>query len=316
VTVFDRLTGVSMAVALCAGLVACGSSGDSMTGPSGTTSTGSPGPASTGGATVRGVVETGSAGSSSTGEVRALSAGSGIRVSVVGTSLVTTTDDRGQFELRGVPSGRVSLRFEASGIDARLELENLAEGQSLNVNVHVSSAGAFVAETEDHRHETTIRGSIQAINGSRLTVLGRAVATDGLTQFLDRNNAASRLADLRVGQTVEVEGTNQADGSLYARKVKQEDGVGDDRGGNGNGGNGGGGADDNGASVNFVGSIQSVSPLTVAGQTVLTDGSTRVLDRKNNPISLASLKAGDKVEVEGVRRGASTVFAEKIKLQD
>jgi hypothetical protein len=312
VTVFDRLMGVSVAVALCAGLVACGSSGDSMTGPSGTTSTGSPGPASTGGATVRGVVETGSAGSSSTGEVRALSAGSGIRVSVVGTSLVTTTDDRGQFELRGVPSGRVSLRFEAAGIDARLELENLAEGQSLNVNVHVSSAGAFVAETEDHRHETTIRGSIQAINGSRLTVLGRAVATDGLTQFLDRNNAASRLADLRVGQTVEVEGTNQADGSLYARKVKQEDGAGDDRGASGNGG----GADDNGASVNFVGSIQSLSPLTVAGQTVLTDGSTRVLDRKNNPISLASLKAGDKVEVEGVRRGASTVFAEKIKLQD
>lgn len=308
---FDRLMGVSVAVALCAGLVACGSGGDSVTGPSGTASTGSTSAAPVGGATVRGVVETGSAGGSSTGEVRALAAGSGIRVSVVGTALVTTTDDRGQFELRGVPSGRVSLRFEASGIDARLEIENLAEGQSLNVNVHVSSSGAFVAETEDHRNETNLRGSIQAINGSRLTVLGRTVATDGLTQFLDRNNAASRLADLRVGQTVEVEGTNQADGILYARKVKQEDG--DARGGNGNGG---GGADDNGASVNFVGSIQSTSPLTVAGQTVLTDGSTRVLDRKNNPISLASLKAGDRVEVEGVRRGASTVFAEKIKLQD
>jgi hypothetical protein len=303
--------GVSMAVALCAGIVACGSGSDSVTGPAGAVSNGSTGASSTGGATIRGVVETGSAGSSSTGEIRALSAGSGIRVSVVGTSLVTTTDDRGQFELRGVPSGRVSLRFEASGIDARLEIESLSEGQSLNVNVHLSSSGAFVAETEDHRNETTIRGAIQAIAGSRLTVLGRTVATDGLTQFLGRDNAASRLADLRVGQVVEVEGTSQADGSLYARKVKQEDGVGDARGGSG-----GGGADDNGGSVNFVGSIGSVSPLMVAGQTVLTDASTRVLDRKNDPIPLSALKAGDKVEVEGVRRDATTVLAEKIKQQD
>ncbi|MFN8095720.1 MAG: DUF5666 domain-containing protein [Vicinamibacteria bacterium] len=304
---FDRWKGLAVAVALCAGLAACGGSGsESVTG----SSAGSGGASSTGGATVRGVVETGGAAGSATGEVRALSVGSGIRVSVVGTSLVTTTDDRGQFELRGVPTGRVSLRFEASGLDARLEIESLSEGQSLNVNVHVSSSGAFVAETEDHRNETTIRGAIQAVNGSRLTVLGRVVATDGLTQFLDRNNAASRLADLRVGQVVEVEGTNQSDGSLYARKVKQEDGAADDKGGNG------GGADDGGASVNFVGSVQSTSPLVVGGQTVLTDGSTRVLDRKNNPIGLSALKAGDKVEVEGVRRNATTVFAEKIKLQD
>jgi hypothetical protein len=314
VAVFDRLKGVSVAVALCAGLAACNSGNDSITGPSSSASPGSTGVATTGGATVRGVVETGGAGASSTGEVRALSAGSGIRVSVVGTSIVTTTDDRGQFELRGVPSGRVSLRFEASGIDARLEIEHLAEGQSLNVNVHVSSSGAFVAETEDHANETSIRGAIQAIDGSRLTVLGRTVATDGLTQFLDRNNVASRLSDLKVGQTVEVEGTNQSDGRLYARKIKLEDGSGGG-GGNGGGGNGGG-ADDNGTQVNFVGSISSVSPLVVGGQAVATDSSTRVLDRKNNPIALSALKAGDKVEVEGVKRSDGSVLASKIKQQD
>jgi hypothetical protein len=312
VTVFDRLKGVSVAVALCAGLAACNSGNDSITGPTSSASTSSTVAATTGGGTVRGVVETGSAGSSSTGQVHALAAGSGFRVSVVGTSIATTTDDRGQFELRGVPSGRVSLRFEASGIDARLEIEHLAEGQSLNVNVHVSSSGAFVAETEDHANETSIRGAIQAINGSRLTVLGRTVSTDGLTQFLDRNNAASRLSDLRVGQAVEIEGTTQADGSLYARKVKQEDGAGDGRGGGGNGG----GADDNGASVNFVGSISSVSPLVVGGQAVATDSATRVLDRKNNPISLSALKTGDKVEIEGVKRSDGSVLASKIKQQD
>jgi hypothetical protein len=308
--VFDRLMGISMAVALCGGIVACGSGSDPVTSASATGATGSTGVVSSAGATVRGVVETGAVGATSAGEVHALAVGSGMRISVVGTALVTTTDDKGQFELRGVPSGRVSLRFEAAGIDARLEIEHLAEGQALNVNVHVSSSGAFVAETEDHANETSITGAIQAVGASQLTVLGRTVAVDGLTEVLDRSNAAIRLSDLKVGQTVEVEGTNQSDGRLYARKIKLEDGSGDDRGGSGNGGN------DDGASVNFVGSISSVSPLVVGGQPVATDSSTRILDRKNDPIALSALKPGDKVEVEGARRADGSVLASKIKLQD
>ena len=55
---FDRWMGVSTAVVLCVGLVACGSGSDPVTGPSGTTPSGSTGVAATGGATVRGVVET------------------------------------------------------------------------------------------------------------------------------------------------------------------------------------------------------------------------------------------------------------------
>lgn len=307
---FDRLLGVSMVVALCGGLAACGSGSGSVTNPSGG-STGSGGTSSTGGATVRGVVETGAAGSSATGQVHALTAASGVRVSVVGTSLATTTDDKGQFEIRGVPPGRVQLRFEASGIDARLEIEALAEGQSMNLNVHVSTAGAFLAETEDHHNETAIRGRIDALSGNRLTVLGRIVVTDSLTQVLDRNNAPIRLGDLKVGQTVEVEGTNQSDSTLYARKLKLED----SSVSGGGGGGGGGGADDTGVQVNFVGTIQGFGPLVVGGQTVATDGGTKVLDRKNNPISLSALKVGDKVEVEGTKR-SNDVLASKIKLQD
>lgn len=302
----NRLLGVSLTAALAIGLVACGSGGGSPTSPSGG-STGSGGTASTGGATVRGLVETGGTAAASTGEVHAFSVANGVRVSVVGTSLSTTTDDKGQFEIRGVPAGRVQLRFEASGIDARLEIEGLSEGQSVSINVHVSSDGAFLAETEDHRNETTIRGRIDAVIGNRLTVLGRTVVTDGLTQMLDLNNAPIRLGDLKVGQTAEIEGTSQADGTLYARKVKLED-----SGANG----GGGGADDNGSPVNFVGTIQGLGPLVVGGQAVVTDGGTRVLDRKNNPISISTLKVGDKVEVEGTKRSDGSVLASKIKLQD
>ena len=98
----------------------------------------------------------------------------------------------------------------------------------------------------------------------------------------------------------------------------------DDKGGNGNepgddnGGHGNEPGDDNGAQdVEFRGAIQSISApnLTVAGQLVRTDGSTRILDDRNNPISFASLRAGMTVEVEGHAQGGS-VLAKKIKIED
>ncbi len=100
---------------------------------------------------------------------------------------------------------------------------------------------------------------------------------------------------------MEVEGTTQADGRVLASKIKQEN------------------ADDNapgGAPVNFVGTISSLNPLMVAGRTVLTTSSTRVLDGRNNPISLAALPLGGLVEVEGTLRADNTVLANKIKQQD
>lgn len=297
----NRFLGVSLAAALVVGTVACGGGGSpSAPGdPVGGATTATPTVA--GGATLRGVVETGSASAASAGEVHALGAASGVRVTVVGTALASTTDASGAFELRGVPAGRVPLRFEAAGIDARLEIEGVTEGQSLNVKVHVSSAGAFLAETEDHRNETSLRGNVDAISGGRLTVLGRAVQTDGLTEFLGRSNTRASLGDVRVGQLVEVEGTNQADGTLYARKVKLEDSAANE-------------APE--SEVNFVGAIQGLAPLTVAGRRVDTDGSTKVLDRKNAAIALSALKVNDKVEVEGSARADGSVLAKKIKLQD
>jgi len=294
-TLSQRFLAVSMVFGLAAIAAGCGSGAGSPAGPSS-----GGGAVTPPGATLRGTVEGGPAGSSATDGFHALTGLSGVRVSVVSTTLTTSTDASGQFELGGVPSGRVQLRFEASGIDARLELEGVSEGQSMNINVHLSSSGAFLAETEDHRNETALRGRIDAIEGSRLRVLGRLVQTDGLTEVLGRSNTKIAFSALRVGDTVEIEGTNQSDGSLYARKVKLEDG----------------GAEAPESQVNFVGSIQSLSPFTVGGRAVSTDGSTRILDRKNNPIPFASLKVGDKLEVEGTSRGDGSVLAKKLKLQD
>ncbi len=277
----------------------CGSGSSSLTAPSAAVSAGSTAAV---GATLRGTVQTATGVAvGSTGGVHALSVASGIRVSVVGTSLSTTTDSAGQFELRGVPSGRVKLRFEAPGIQAELEIEGLEDGHAMNVEVHVSGDGAFVSDTDDHRGETSLRGRVDAINGTRLQVQGRVVQTDGLTQFLGRGNQQTGLGAVKVGDNVEIEGASQSDGTVYARTVKLED------------------ANENEPAQNevrFAGGIQSLSPFRVAGRLVMVDGQTQFLDHRNAAIAFSALKVGNTVEVEGTGQSDGSVLARKVKLDD
>ena len=273
--------------------LACGSGSSSPMGPTLTSS-----PAARG-ATIQGTVESGFGVSNVGSVVHASSPAVGIRVSVTGTALSTTTDASGRFVLAGVAGPKAELRFEASGVDARLEVSGLAEDRSVTINVHVSGSQALLAESDDKSTETPLRGAIESIVGSTLRVAGRRVLTDGSTQFLGRSNAPASLRDFRVGDTVEVEGAAQADGSVYARRVKQEDG-------NENPEN----------EVGFTGAIQSLNPFVVAGRTVVTDGKTRILDKNNSPIPFSALKVGQKAEVEGRAQANGSVLAKKVKIDD
>ncbi len=275
--------------------LACGSSS-----PVGPTPTSIPSPVAHG-ATIQGTVETGFSGSSVGAVVHASSPGAGIRVSITGTSLSSTTDPSGRFVLAGVPGTKAELRFEAQGIDARLDVSGLAEDRSVTINVHVSGSQALLAESDDKGTEATLRGAIQSIDGSILRVAGKRVITDGSTQFLGRSNAPASLRDFRVGDSVEVEGAAQADGSVYARKVKHEDG------------------NENQppeSEVAFTGAIQGLSPFVVAGRTVVTDGNTRILDKNNASIPFSALKVGQTAEVEGTTQANGSVLAKKVKLDD
>ena len=281
-----RFFAVWMTAGLSVIAAGCGSGSTSLTAPSETTSSA---PTAAVGATIRGSVNAQAAGS--------------LRVSVVGTSLVTQTDSAGQFELRGVPSGRARLHFEAPGIQAELEIEGLEDGHALTIEVHVSDDGAFLSNTDDRRAETSLRGPIEAINGRRLRVQGRVVQTDGLTQFLGRRNEPVSLADLKVGDSVEIEGASQSDGSVYARKVKLEDANENE-------------PPQNEDEVQFTGGIQSLNPFRVAGRLVAVDGGTQILDHRNAAIPFAALHVGNTVEVEGTGQADGSVLARKIKLED
>jgi hypothetical protein len=368
-TVRSHVLSCLVAVVIAVTLAACGGS-SAVTGSSEVAGP----PSST--ATVVGTVVASVAGSAETGDLRASSSSGGIRVSVSGTSLTTTTDDEGRFVLEDLtPGERVELRFEAEGIDARLEIEGLEAGQTLSVTVSVSgntasmlspggevefrgrveskagdrltvagrgvavggateilgrqnqpipldnvAVGAFVevegwpqpdgsvlakkvkledGDGAEDANEVEFRGQVEAAGSSGLVVAGRSVTVDGMTELLGRQNDRVALSAITVGSFVEVEGWLQPDGSVLARKVKLEDD-----------------GEDEADEVEFTGPIQGLSPLTVAGRVVTTNGSTRVLDDDNNPIGLSGLAVGMTVEVEGWSQADGSVLAKKIKLED
>jgi len=246
-------------------------------------------------ASIEGTVENASA----SGPVAAL------KVSVIGSALATSTDDSGHFALHGLPSGQVTLHFEGPGIDARLDLSGLGAGQTMTVRISVSGSQASMRPTSSPspspspESEVSFRGRIDSISGSSLQVAGKTVVTDGSTR-IRRSGETIPLSALQVGQTVEVEGQTQANGSILAKSITIEDET-----------------PDNETEVSFKGGIQSISgsTLQVAGKAVATDGSTRIT-RHGDSIAFSTLKVGNKVEVEGTQRADGSVLAKKISLED
>jgi hypothetical protein len=275
-------------IALIISAVGCSSSATSPTSPS----------AATRGATIQGTVQT--AATASSAELTAFSTAGGIKVTVVGTSLSTTTDGSGRFVLQGVAGGSATLRFQGQGIDGTIELSGLVEGQTLTITVRVSgSRPELVSPSSPAGKKVEFEGSVESVTPPTLMVSGRKVVTNGDTR-IKRGDHAISLGDLKPGDKVEVEGTPQADGSVLASKIKLEDDE-----------------DENEDEVEFKGTIESITPptLMVSGRKVVTNGSTRIR-RGDKNVVLTDLKPGEKVEVKGTRQADNSVLASKLKVED
>ena len=57
-------------------------------------------------------------------------------------------------------------------------------------------------------------------------------------------------------------------------------------------------------------------PALFSGRTVVVDGRTRLLGRRNESIPFSALTVGSTVEVEGTRQTDGSVLARKVKLED
>src|SRR5262249_7941520 len=179
-----------------------------------------------------------------------------------------------------------------------------AGGQGSELSTPTTPSATPSAQPAGKRVE--FNGTVESITPPTLTVSGRPVVTNADTKIKRSGNPIT-LADLKVGDQVEVEGTQQADGSVLASKIKFEDDDNQDENENENENENPNPSPKPSPSPNqqkeveFTGAINSVTPptLVVAGRPVTTDGSTRIR-RDDHTVPLSDLKPGEKVEVEGV----------------
>lgn len=182
------------------------SNGGGVGSPGGPSSMGSPG------ATINGalVSEGGSANKHSGGGGSATVPG--LVVSVAGTGIRTPIDSADQFVLKGVPGGSVQLVFTAPSLNSSVTLMDVQEGDVLNVGVVVNgSTVALDSQQRQRGSETELEGRIEAVppttEADTLIVAGRAVTTNGDTQFFFRGDETADFEDLEVGMRVHVRGT-------------------------------------------------------------------------------------------------------------
>ena len=147
-------------------------------------------------------------------------------------------------------------------------------------------------DPEDH---VEFKGEVEAVyeDGSYL-IAGRTVLTDANTQF--RPDRPSIV----VGVWVEVEAERMADGSLLALEIERKDPSPDDGEGH-----------EHSTKVEFEGTVESIDGATylIAGQTVMTDASTRFEPDQG------SIGVGAWVKVEAQEQPDGSLLAMKIELK-
>jgi hypothetical protein len=185
-------------------------------------------PSSTSSATIQGTVN--GSGTSSNGlaatAVSSAAAQAGIRVTVMGTGLSTTTDASGRFTLTGITTDSIVLHFEGSGIDATLEIGGLVPGQTLTIKVKVSGHQAAFEDDDNNGggssapvaskcfaagDKAEVEGNISAKGSKDITVAqqgkGDYLCQVSATTSIRHGNTSFGFADLKIGDHVHVSGT-------------------------------------------------------------------------------------------------------------
>jgi hypothetical protein len=262
--------------------VGCGGSSSSPAAPSSAAPTSAAG---SGSATIVGLVKGG---------------GTGMSVAAEGTASSSTVDSAGHFQLIGVPSGDVRLRFTATGVNASTTVPQVAEQQHVEITVAVSGTTATIVAdvrggsgTADSSAEAD--GMVTSVTGScpvlTLVIGSTTVGTTAQTTF-----AGGACADVKTGVTVEAKGTRQAEGSIAAQSVRLE-------------------IEDVEVEVEgVVSALSGVCPalaFTVSGTTVRTDASTVYPGG-----TCADVKAGGSVDVDGTRQTDGSLLAKTLKVEN
>lgn len=252
---------------------------------------------------------------------------------LVATSVENENDDRderegdedGEAEISGLITSFTSAQlFEVAGItvitNGSTEFEDgTAANLGLNVNVEVegtfNAAGELVAEEVEFEVESEIEisSTIEAIDtaNNTLTVSGVTFTVDALTRFEDNESGASQtfsLANLAVGDFVEITAFENSSGDLIASSIEREDGDGDN---------------DNETEIEAPVSQVGTDSLVLLGITIETNASTEYeleIDDDEQTVSaqtfFSTVMVGDIVEAEGRFTSSTTFLANELSLED
>ena len=276
---------------------ACGSDSPSPVGPSPSESN-TPGPApSTGGATVSGTVSgAGQAGLQAS--VRLLGAGlAGVTVGVEGTDLSTRTGSNGAFELRGVPSGRVRLRFQGSGASGVVELTDVSQSEEIELSV-VMSGSTVELESQERvtGSQAQLEGKVLNVNyGARTVMVGTTtvVVPDGIP--ITNGYRELELEDLIVGARIHVKGSRAGDTITATSIMVQQTGL---------------------ETVTLTGVVSDLAgacptrTFKFGSRIIAVNASTKFVQG-----SCAELSSGETIEVKGFARTDGSVLATMVKFK-
>ncbi len=199
----------------------------------------------------------------------------------------------------------VALSTVLVGDQVEIQAMKAADGSNVAVRIQV--------ESENHGHENEqvdLSGVIASIAGSAITVNGggaSTVVTVMATTMISSGNSVLTLAQLKVGDKVEIKAQRAADGTLQAISINVES----ESAGSGSG---------HDQTVELKGEVTAVSAtsLTVgaAGSspvTVAINSATTVENKKGGG-SVSDLKVGQTVEIKATRQTDGTLLATSIKI--
>ena len=298
---------------------ACAETG-SPAAPSALAPAGAGHPGSSSGGTITGTVQSGLGALALRTDVVA----PGLTVQVVGTNLSATAGPFGQFTLNGVPAGNVELRFSGPGVDAKITITQVENGEIITVAVRVSGTTAVVKSEErsgSGNGETRINGVVDQLSGTAFSfeffIGTRRIHGSNLTQFFGEGPNVQGFANLRNGRRVEVKGT-PGNTFIIANRIHingedHEDEV-EDREHEAEG------RKHEEDEAEFTGRITAITgtdlTLNVGGTMELVHTTGAVIRRRGNVVAFNALAMRQVVEVEGTRRPDRSVDAKKITIED
>jgi hypothetical protein len=160
--------------------------------------------------------------------VRLLGAGlAGIKISVSGTDLSTTTDASGNFQLRGVPPGLVRLLFEGPSASGSLDLEDVSQTEQISLSLVVS--GSTIELDEQERvtgSQAQLEGKVVSTNyAARTLVVGTTTVLVPEDASITNGYRELELEDVIVDARVHVKGSKNGTTITATRIIVQQTGL-------------------------------------------------------------------------------------------